>query len=221
MDHHQFDSTLIRAAMARAETVGWRRVTIVEAARQAGLPLDEARERFPARATVLLRLGLLADRAALVDEGNTGTVREQLFDMLMRRIDVLQQYRGGMQSVLRALPFDPALALLVSAATLDSMRWIGAAAGVDTAGFVGMLRAQGLVAVWLQTVRAWDKDDGEDLSSTMAALDKALDRADRAARMSQRPLFDHGTKASDPGTDVTGTLSDEMPGEPDVPFHST
>ncbi|MCQ8279547.1 TetR family transcriptional regulator [Acetobacteraceae bacterium KSS8] len=193
MDQQQFDSTLIRAAMARAEAVGWRRVTIVEAARQAGLPLDEARARFPARATVLLRLGLLADRAALVDEGTTGTVREQLFDTLMRRIDVLQQYRGGMQSVLRALPFDPPLALLISAATLDSMRWIGAAAGVDTSGVMGAIRAQGLLGVWLHTVRAWDKDESEDLSATMAALDTALDRADRLARLSERPLFERET----------------------------
>ncbi len=212
MDQQHFDSTLIRAAMARAEAVGWRRVTIVEAARQAGLPLDEARARFPTRANVLLRLGLLADRAALVDEGNTGTVREQLFDMLMRRIDVVQQYRGGMQSVLRALPFDPALALLISAATLDSMRWIGAAAGVDTAGVMGALRAQGLVGVWLHTVRAWDKDESEDLSATMAALDKALDRADQLARLSEKPLFE---RAALPG--ANGETGSGLPAADD-PF---
>jgi ubiquinone biosynthesis protein COQ9 len=190
MDHQQFDSSLIRAAMARAEVVGWRKVTVVDAAREAGLPLDEARARFPFRSTVLLRLGMLADQAALVDDGSTGTVRERLFDLLMRRIDVLQQYRDGVRSVLRALPLDPALSLLLSAATLDSIGWIAGAAGVDTAGIAGSLRVQGLVAVWLQTVRSWDQDDSEDLSGTMAALDKALDRAEWLGRMLDRPLFD-------------------------------
>lgn len=190
MDQQHFDSTLIRAAMARAEAVGWSHVTIVEAARQAGLPLDEARERFPTRATVLLRLGMLADQSALVDDGSTGSVRERLFDLLMKRIDVLQQYRGGVVSVLRALPFDPALSVLLSAATLDSMGWIAAAANVETAGLAGRLRVKGLVAVWLQTVRAWSRDESEDLSATMAALDKALDRAEALARMLDRPLFE-------------------------------
>lgn len=192
MEHEQFDSTLIQAAMVRAETVGWRRVSVVEAARDAGLPLDEARVRFPMRSTVLLRLGMLADRAALVDDGSTGTVREQLFDLLMRRIDVLQQYRGGVQAVLRAIPFDPALALLLAAATDDSMRWIAQAAGVDTTGLSGQLRVKGLGAVWLQAIRAWDKDDSPDLSGTMVALDKALDRAEWLGRMLSRPLFDRG-----------------------------
>ena len=192
MDQQHFDSSLIQAAMARAEAVGWRHVTIVEAARQAGLPLDEARARFPMRATVLLRLGMLADQSALVDDGSTGSVRERLFDLLMKRIDVLQQYRGGVVAVMRALPFDPALSVLLSASTLDSMGWIAAAANVETAGVAGRLRVKGLVAVWLQTVRAWSRDESEDLSATMAALDKALDRAEALARMLERPLFGRG-----------------------------
>ncbi len=186
MDQGQFDSALIQAAMARAEAVGWRGVAVAEAARAAGLPLDEARMRFPVPATVLLRLGMLADRAALVDDGSAGSIRERLFDLLMRRIDVLQQYRGGVRAVLRALPLDPLLALVLGNATAVSMDWVAQAAGVDTTGLMGRVRAGGLVAVWLQTVRAWDGDDSADLSTTMAALDKALDRAERLGRMLSR-----------------------------------
>lgn len=195
----KFDSALIQAAMARAELVGWRRVNVAEAARDAGLPLDEARVRFPFRATILLRLCLLADRAALIDDGSTGNVRERLFDLLMRRIDVLQQYRGGVQAVLRAIPYDPALALLLGAATADSMSWMAQAAGLDISGLAGGLRNRGLIGVWLQAVRAWDKDDSADLSGTMVALDKALDRAEWIGRMLDRPLFGQGDAEPEPG----------------------
>ncbi len=212
MDHEKFDQALIQSALARAEMVGWRRVTVVEAARTAGLPLDEARVRFPTRTAVLLRLGALADRAALVEDGSTGTVREQLFDLLMRRIDVLQQHRGGVQAVLRALPLDLPLALLLAAATGDSMAWIAAAAGIDTTGLGGRLRVQGVVAVWLQTVRAWDKDDSPDLSGTMAALDKVLDRAERVGRMLRRPLFGSDGPAVEPEL-----IDDTLLPDPGVP----
>ena len=188
MDQEQFDSALIQAVMAQAEAVGWRQVRVAEAARSAGLPLDEARMRFPMRGVVLLRLGMLADRAALIDDGSVGSVRERLFDLLMRRIDVLQQYRGGVMAVLRTLPLDPMLALLLAATTADSMDWVAQAAGVDTTGFAGRVRVNGLVAVWLQAVRAWDRDDSADLSATMAALDKALDRAEWLGRMLDRRI---------------------------------
>lgn len=209
--NEQFDSALIQAAMARAEMVGWRRVNVAEAARDAGLPLDEARVRFPFRSTILLRLCLLADRAALIDDGSTGSVRERLFDLLMRRIDVLQQYRGGVQSVLRAIPFDPALALLLGAATADSMSWMAQAAGLDISGLAGGLRNRGLIGVWLQAVRAWDKDDSADLSGTMVALDKALDRAEWLGPMLDRPLFGQGGTEMEPmPADESMTLVEEQ-----------
>ncbi len=196
MDDDQFDSALIGMAMTQAEALGWHRVTVAGAAREAGLPLDQARARFPVPAHILSRLGLLADQAALVDEGSTGTTRERLFDVLMRRFDVLQQYRGGVRMVLRALPADPGLALMLAGATQTSMAWMAQAAGLDTSGVAGMLRVSGLVGVWLQTLRAWDRDDSPDLSATMVALDRTLDRAESVGRF------------------LGGSFSSEAPPEP-------
>ena len=183
MDDAEFDTALIRSAMTQAETVGWGRVNVAEAAREAGLPLERARARFASAASVLRRLGLLADQAALAEDAGIGTSREKLFDTLMRRFDVLQQYRGGVCTVLRALPLDPALALMLAAETQNSMRWMAQSAGIDTAGLQGALRVSGVFGVWMQTLRAWMRDDSPDLAGTMAALDRALDRAEWVGRL--------------------------------------
>jgi hypothetical protein len=55
------------------------------------------------------------------------------------------------------------------------------AAGLSASGLRGEMRVKGLVAVWLWTLRAWQADESEDLSVTMAALDAALRRAEQAA----------------------------------------
>ncbi|PYD82261.1 TetR family transcriptional regulator [Komagataeibacter oboediens] len=179
MDNDLFDATLLRSALERAASHGWRRMTVVDAARDAGLSLETARRRAPCKAMILLTLGRLADEAALVEDESEGSVREKLFDMLMRRLDVFQQYREGVRSVLRAVPMDPPLAILLGGATLESMKWIANAAGLETNGLVGGLRLQALLGVWTMTLRAWDKDDSQDMGTTMAALDQALDRAAR------------------------------------------
>ncbi|GBQ30529.1 TetR family transcriptional regulator [Gluconacetobacter azotocaptans] len=209
MDNDQFDDALLRSAMERAAIYGWRRLTVVDAARDAGIPLDDARRRFPLKPCILLKLGRLADESALVDDGSTGTPREKLFDLLMRRFDVLQQYRAGVRAVLRALPFDPALALLLGGATLESMRWMASAAGLDISGVAGALRVKGLVGVWAYTLRAWDRDDSEDLSRTMATLDQALDRAARLGNLLERrsasPIAEGamtGATDTDPSVDL-------------------
>ncbi|GBQ32502.1 TetR family transcriptional regulator [Gluconacetobacter sacchari] len=207
MDNDQFDDALLRAAMERAALYGWARLSVVDAARDAGMPLEEARRRFPAKTAILLKLGRLADESALVDDGSTGTVREQLFDALMRRFDVLQQYREGVRAVMRALPFDPALALFLAATTAQSMRWMAGAAGLDTSGPLGALRLQGLIGVWTYTMRAWERDDTEDMSRTMAALDQALDRAGRlgsllARRGAATPAAGPAMEPIDPAIDL-------------------
>ena len=183
MDDKEFDQALIAAALQQAALTGWRSLSIVDAARTAGLPLDQARARFPGPGAVLMRFGLMADQAALAEPATEATERERLFDLLMRRFDVFQQHRDGVLAVLRVLPADPAMALGLGAATLRSMAWMLEAAGASTAGLRGKLRAQGLVGVWLYVLRAWTKDDSPDLAGTMAALDKALDQAARYAGM--------------------------------------
>lgn len=199
MDNDQFDDALLRSAMERAALYGWRRLTVVDAARDAGLSLDVARKRFAFKANILLTLGRLADEAALVDDGSTGTPREKLFDLLMRRLDVFQQYRAGVRAALRALPLDPPLALLLGGATVESMKWMLSAAGLEVGGLAGALRVQALLGAWTVTLRTWDKDDSQDMGTTMATLDKALDKALRFSALPGRG------KAAD-ATDATGGL---------------
>ena len=179
MDDTEFDRALISAAFDRAATAGWLGLSLPEAARAAGLDLARARARIPHRCALLRRFGTLADQAALAGIGD-GPVRDQLFDIVMRRIDVLQAHRGGVIALLRALPFDPAAALVLASGSLTSMSRLLHGAGVATGGIKGALRRKAMLAVWLWTVRAWQGDTSEDLAATMAALDQALTRAEQA-----------------------------------------
>ena len=179
MDDAEFDAALIAACFAQAADRGWTRMTVASAANAAGLPLDRAMLRCPTRDMVLVQFGRMADAAALRDAGTDGSVRDRLFDIVMRRIDVLQAHRAGMLALLSALPMQPCTALMLARLSLTSMRWLLEGAGVSAAGPTGALRTKVLLAVWLWTVRAWRTDTSEDLSATMAALDIALTRAEQ------------------------------------------
>ncbi|MDE2007022.1 MAG: TetR family transcriptional regulator [Rhodospirillales bacterium] len=181
MDDVEFDRGMVAAGLAELAEHGWHGLSVAAAARRAELPLDRARLRFPGRLAILSRLGRMADAAALAELPGDGPVRDRLFHLLMRRIDVFATHRDGVIALLRALPLDPSLALFLGCATRRSMRWMLDAAGVPTGGLRGELRVKGLVAVWLWTLRAWERDESTDLAATMAALDAALARAEQAA----------------------------------------
>jgi ubiquinone biosynthesis protein COQ9 len=219
MSETEFDTALVTAAFRLAGEDGWRKVNAVAAARAAGLSLAEARARFPSRAAILLRFGRLADQAALQDVASEGSVRDRLFDLLMRRFDMLQANRAGVKALLRTLPTDPPAALLLAVATRRSMRWMLQAAGVNPAGPRGELQVRALLAVWLWGVRAWERDPSEDLSHTMAAIDTALGRAERVASwlQGQRRPPSAGAGESDDAPPPEGTALHDTAPEGTVP----
>ena len=181
MEPQTFEAALVRSAFEIAALRGWPAVSVAGAARAAGLELARARLRFPMRAAILTTFGRMADQAALTGVSMSDTPRDRLFDMLMRRIDVHQADRAGVIAVLDHARANPLLALFLSLSAENSMAWMLDGAGIDIGGLRGMIRVQGLVAVWLTTLRAWSRDTSDDLPKTMAALDEGLRRAERAA----------------------------------------
>ena len=178
------DSRLVAGFWQVVAAHGWHGLTMRRVAAASGLSLAEIRRRCPGPLHLLRLHGRLMDQAVLEGTvaGQGGEARDRVFDVVMRRIDAMQPHRAGLLRLLRELRRDPLLALLLLASLPRSMAWMLEAAELDTRGGAGLLRTGGLTGVWLMTVRAWVEDGTADLGPTMAALDRALDRAEQLAR---------------------------------------
>lgn len=193
----------ITAALDLAERLGWRRTTLGAIAEEAGVSLAELYRMFPSKTAILGAYTRRIDRQVLdgppaAEEGEP--VRDALFELLMRRFEAMRPNRAGLAAVLRGtVPADPPAALLGLARLLRAMAWTLEAAGVGVSGFCGRLRTKGLALVYLDTFRVWLDDDSEDMGPTMAALDKALARAERMVRVVRpgpRPQADEADAAA-------------------------
>ena len=178
------DDALIAALWRVIAAHGWGGLTMGRLAAEAGVPMSELRDRFPSRLDLLVLHGRTMDKAVLAGTipGQGGLARDRLFDVLMRRLDAMQPHREGILRLLRDLRFDPGLAGLLGPHLALSMRWMLDAAEIGGSGAQRRAIALGLIGVWLAAVRAWAEDESEDLGPTMAALDRALDRAEQVAR---------------------------------------
>ncbi|WP_198371150.1 TetR family transcriptional regulator [Roseomonas rosulenta] len=178
------DDALVAALWRVIATHGWPGLTMGRLAAESGVPLATLRDRFPSRLDVLILHGRRVDHAVLAGTvpGQGGAARDRLFDVLMRRLDAMQPHRVGILRFLRDMRRDPSLAALLGPQLSLSMRWMLDAAEIEGSGGRRRAISLGLVGVWLATVRAWAEDESEDLGSTMAALDRALDRAEQIAR---------------------------------------
>lgn len=190
------DPAFIASAFSLIAERGWAGLSVAEAARAADLPLDKVRARFPNRLALLIRFNGIADQSAVTGALTEGPVRDRIFDIVMRRIDSLQAHRPGLLALLRDLPRDPLTVAAMAGPTMTSMAWMLDAVAIQATGLRGRLRARGMLALWLATVNAWKSDESEDLSATMAALDRALDRAAQAEATVSELLGETGNDPS-------------------------
>ena len=172
---------IVTTAVDLAAEKGWRALTLAEIAEAAKVPMSALYRHYPTKADVLTGLGRMVDQAALSENlpGDDESPRDRLFDLMMRRFDLLSAHRAGVKAILRDLRRDP-LSALIQARQLElSMRWTLQSAGISTRGLLGRARVRALGLVYLLVLRIWEKDDSPELDRTMKALDQRLRQAEQ------------------------------------------
>ncbi len=159
------------------------RIGLNEIAERAGVTLADLRGEFGSPLAVLAAHVKELDRKVLAEidaDMEEESPRERLFDVLMRRLELLSPHREAVRSLLRSTRRDPPLALALNSMAVRSQQWMLTAAGIGAAGPKGMVRAQGLALLFANVLRTW-VDDDDDNTHTLAALDRELARGQRFA----------------------------------------
>lgn len=168
---------IIDATLALIARDGWRRLSMAAIAAEAALPILNLYRAFPSKIAILHAFFRRIDEAVLampVEAEIDERPRDRVFDLLMRRFDALQPYRGAVEVLGRELPSDPVSALAAGSGLLRSMTWMLEAAGIAADGLGGAVAVNLTAAAYMGTVRDWLRDESVDLAPTMAALDRRL-----------------------------------------------
>ena len=164
-------------AEQRIEQIG-----LADIAAAAGVTLSQLRGEFASTLAILAAYLKSIDRAVLAEDMADMAEeppRERLFDVLMRRLEVMAPQREAVRSLMRSARRNPPLTLALNRLAVRSQQWMLTAAGIKASGPRGLMRAQGLAVLFAAVLRAWVNDDDPGLARTMAALDRALGRGQR------------------------------------------
>lgn len=180
-DYGVSDADAIAAAAVRlAGERGWRNLAMGDIATEAGLNMSAVARCYTCRPEILDGFERMIDRRMLAGAA-AGDIddkpRDRLFDIIMERFDALLPYRDGVRRITRELPFDPASGLVLAASMPRSVAWMFAGARIAVSGPTMPLKLAVLGAAYLAAFRVWLSDDNQDLSKTMAALDRQLERS--------------------------------------------
>ena len=173
---------IVAAFMALLAEKPIEQIGFAEIARGAGVSLTHLRGEFSSTLAIFAAHVKTIDRAVLAEDFSDMAEeppRERLFDVLMRRLEVMAPQREAVRSLMRSARRSPPLTLALNGFAVRSQQWMLTAAGIKASGPRGLMRAQGLAVLFAAVLRAWVNDDDPGLARTMAALDRALGRGQR------------------------------------------
>lgn len=174
------DFTPLRAQIAAliAERGRFAKLGWAEISRGVGLPLDRLRQAVPDRSALFEPAFAEAQAAALAVAEQDGadwreaSARDRLFEMLMSYLDALAAMRPAL-AVAQSDP-DPLWRLQRLRGAFAFAGACLAAAGIVTAGLLGLRAVIALQKTLDRVYCIWLTDNSADLGATLKALDAAL-----------------------------------------------
>ncbi|HEY0145193.1 MAG TPA: TetR/AcrR family transcriptional regulator [Methylovirgula sp.] len=170
---------IIGALLELAGERHWEDIPLSDIATRANVSLSAFRDAFPSKGAVLAAFMRKIDKAVLDDipaPEPDQSPKDRLFEVLLRRLEVLKPYRPGLESISEWSVRDPFAAAALNKESMNSMRFMLEAAGIDSEGPVGVVKLQGLALAWRRVLATWFTDDSSDLAPTKAVLERELAR---------------------------------------------
>ncbi len=168
---------VLDAALNLAAERDWRGITLGDIATATGVTQAELRAIIASKADILKAFIARSDQellSSLDKEPVEGDIHDRLFDIVMRRLELLDPHKAAIRNIV-ADPADGAAEWATLAnALIDSQGWTLAAAGIDNTGRREGAKRHGLAMLTARTLRVWANDDDPGLARTMASLDRSL-----------------------------------------------
>ena len=182
---------IVEAAFRLAVEKPWPEVTLAAIAESAGLSLAELAQHVSGKPDILDAFARGMDGkllSSLTDDPVEGDGHDRLFDIMLRRFELLAPYKAAIANIAKAPADGPAEWLNLLASALVTQGWMLAAADIRLSGVKGDVAKLGLAKIQADTLRIWLKDDDSGLARTMAALDRKLRDGEALMKRLETPI---------------------------------
>ena len=173
---------IISATLKLAATVPWQEITMDSIAKAAKVNSSILMESFSSKLLILDAFNRQLDEQItekFSNIENVGSIREQLFEILMGRFDALNRYKSALKLIYKeTVPFDPLASTHGLNNLIHSMEIVLNIVGMPTCTLFGCIKTKVLSAIFIRAFITWLEDNSADMTKTMANLDSNLAKAE-------------------------------------------
>ena len=135
-------------------------------------------QTFDIRSAPCAQWPRLADSESRVYD--VGPPKDNLFELIMLRLEAMQTYKVALRNILSSAKEQPIILKKLSKNIINSLDFYLELSSYYDYTPVDFLKKNAIFFIYSLTFRVWLNDESDDLSKTMAELDKFLSMADKA-----------------------------------------
>jgi len=151
-------------------------LSLAQLARNSKIPIETFYQLCPDKNALLKLIAATIDVAALkrmAEPGDNEPARDRAFDSILICFEAMAPFKPALAVIYNETGSDPSQWLDVAPIFVRSAQWIADNARLPKTGLTGYATTRAIAALLAETMGVW-LTDGEDLSKTMAHVDRRL-----------------------------------------------
>ena len=176
---------LIKSSFKIIEESGWKSFSFQKLSYSEKVPIDEIKKFFKSEINILDEFSKMIDIKVeknfdYEELGNT-SVKDNLFELIMLRLELMQPYRNALKSIKSNFRSDPLIAKSVAKNVMNSLDFYLELTKAFNDSFLDIFKKKSIFLIYSYIFNIWLEDNSEELSKTMSELDKLLTFSEKIA----------------------------------------
>ena len=163
---------------------GWTKFSLLQFSKTQKISIQDLKTFFRNKDHILERFSKMIDYKVEsnidVEEMKSTSNKDNLFELIMIRLEAMQTYKVALRNILSSAKEQPIILKKLSKNIINSLDFYLELSSYYDDTPVDFLKKNVIFFIYSLTFRVWLNDESDDLSKTMAELDKFLSMADKA-----------------------------------------
>ena len=176
---------LVKSSFNIIEKSGWQSFSLQKLSDTERIPINEIKILFKSEKTILdeftKMIDIKVEKSFDYEELTNTSVKDNLFELIMLRLEFMQPYRNALKSIKSSFKSDPLVAKSVAKNVMNSLDFYLELTNALNDSFLDIFKKKSIFLIYSYIFMIWLEDDSDELSKTMSELDKLLTFSEKIA----------------------------------------
>ena len=178
----KIEENYIKKGFNLINDIGWENFSIEKLSARENIPLNDLKAYFKCKYSIVDKFSRMIDKniesKLRIQDFKDSSKKDILFELIMMRFDEMEEFKGSLTKVLNASKNKPLLVSIITKNVINTMdSFLELSNSYNNYPF-DFLKKNFLFLIYSITFKTWLSDNTEDLSKTMAELDRLLSTAE-------------------------------------------